>query len=335
MDLANSGGSKSTRIRQIHPFRIRFRPMPTTADDTSKASDENLRRTVERVALRALADGALQPIATSVHHVTQRGVRFVVRRLAGAAGHAAVDARSQRATTGATHAENPFLPYDPALFVTDLSPTHVCLLNKYPVVDHHLLIVTRTFAPQEEQLNEADFAALLSCARQLDGLAFYNAGKTAGASQRHKHLQLAPFPLDPTGVSAPILPALGAPAALDEIVHSPHLSFRHALVWLSPAHATDAAHITFLYTAMLRAVGVWGGGASAPRPYNWLATRQWMLMAPRRAETVADMAVNGLGFAGSLLVRNQEQLAWLQAYGPLDALRAVSEPLETDLKIIS
>ena len=300
--------------------------MPTTSDFTSKASDEGLRRAVERVALRALADGALQPIATSVHHVTQRGVRFVVRRLAGATGHAAADARSQRATAGATHTENPFLPYDPALFVTDLSPTHVCLLNKYPVVDHHLLVVTRAFAPQEERLHEADFAALLSCARQLDGLAFYNAGKTAGASQRHKHLQLAPFPLDPTGVDAPILPALGAPAALGEIVHSPHLSFRHALVWLPPAHAVDAASITLLYEAMLKAVGVWDGDASAPRPYNWLATQQWMLMAPRRAEMVADMAVNGWGFAGSLLVRNPEQLAWLHAYGPLDALRAVSEP---------
>lgn len=47
-----------------------------------RQATERLRRAVERVALRALADGALQPIATSVHHVTQRGVRFVVRRLA-------------------------------------------------------------------------------------------------------------------------------------------------------------------------------------------------------------------------------------------------------------
>ena len=97
-------------------------------------------------------------------------------------------------------------------------------------------------------------------------------------------------------------------------------------MWLPPAHAVDAASITLLYEAMLKAVGVWDGDASAPRPYNWLATQQWMLMAPRRAEMVADMAVNGLGFAGSLLVRNPEQLAWLHAYGPLDALRAVSEP---------
>jgi ATP adenylyltransferase len=51
-----------------------------------------------------------------------------------------------------------------------------------------------------------------------------------------------------------------------------------------------------------------------------------MLMAPRTAESVGRMAINGLGFAGSLLVRNADQLAWLGDFAPLCALRAVSEP---------
>ena len=40
---------------------------------------------------------------------------------------------------------NPFLPYDPALLVAPISPTHVALLNRFNVVDDHFLIVTRSF----------------------------------------------------------------------------------------------------------------------------------------------------------------------------------------------
>lgn len=300
--------------------------MATTSAPASSISPDDLARQTATVAERALADGVLQPIATTVHHIAQAGVRFVVRMLTRGRGEAAADARLQRATSSGNTAANPFLPYDPALFVADLSATHLCLLNKYPVVAHHLLIVTRAFTPQEALLTVADFAALLTCARQLDGLAFYNSGKIAGASQRHKHLQLAPFPLDPTGSATPIAAALGEPTRRGELVTSPHLPFRHTLLWLPTGAAQDATFFTAAYHAMLQATGVWAGDDTAPRPYNWLATREWMLVAPRTAETVAGMAVNGLGFAGSLLVRNIDQLAWLENYGPLCALRAVSEP---------
>jgi ATP adenylyltransferase len=285
-----------------------------------------LRQRAAGVAQRALHSGALQPIATHVHHVTQAGVRFVVRRLAGAAGQSAVASRLARATAGESPAANPFLPYDPALFVADLSSAHLCLLNKFPVVDQHLLIVTRAFALQEEVLNVADFAVLLACMRQIDGLAFYNAGKIAGASQRHKHLQLAPFPLDPAGVDAPILPALGEAAPIGAVVRAAALPFRHALLWLPPA--AGASFFAEAYRALLAAIGVWAGEEAPPRPYNWLATRRWMLAAPRTAEAVEGMAVNGLGFAGSLLVRSLDQLAWLERTGPLSALCAVSEPAD-------
>lgn len=300
--------------------------MATSFAPTTFTPPDDLPRRAALVTAQALASGALQPIATTVHHITQAGVRFVVRMLARGRGEAVADARQQRATAGGESAVNPFLPFEPALFVADLSNTHLCLLNKFPVVAHHLLIVTRAFAPQEALLTDADFAALLTCARQIDGLAFYNSGKIAGASQRHKHLQLAPFPLDPDGVAAPITAALGTPTSPGALVTAPQLPFAHVLMWLPALHTADATTIAAAYRAMLVAAGVWEGDDAPPRPYNWLATREWMLVTPRLAETVGGMTVNGLGFAGSLLVRNPEQLAWLQTFGPLCALRAVSTP---------
>lgn len=293
---------------------------------------EDLNLLAHKVARRALDEGALRPIETTVHHVEQAGARFVVRMLAGRLGRSAAADRLQRSTIEKSGDANPFLPYDPALFVANLSDTHLCLLNKYPVVDRHLLVVTRAFEEQETLLTLADFEAILVCARQMEGLAFYNSGKLAGASQRHKHLQLAPFPLDPTGADTPIAALLGSPGTAGRVTCSPRLPFRHALLWLPPQEALNAAYLVQMYAAMLVELGI-SDGCTSPKPYNWLATRQWMLVAPRRAETVGGMAVNSLGFAGSLLVRSAAQLTWLRAFGPLCALRSVSEPLSSDSKL--
>lgn len=291
-------------------------------------SGDDLWSRVQAIALNAVACGALQPIQTVVCYVEQADIRFVVRMLAGAAGWAAVQQRLARATIERPASENPFLPYEPALFVADLSPTHVCLLNKYPVVNHHLLIVTRAFEEQETLLTQADFEALLLCMRVIDGLAFYNSGKIAGASQRHKHLQLAPFPLDPDGVDVPIEGALGTPRRLGEVVQSPHLPFRHALVWTN-GQLAGPDRIAELYGAMLRFIGVWEGDNARPKPYNWLATHRWMLAVPRTRESIEGVSINALGFAGSFLVKDEAQLKWLGDVGPLRALQAVSN-LETN-----
>lgn len=311
----------------MRPICVRFRLMTADAahDPITACGDLLLR--AQETAQRARHSGALQPIETSVHHIDQGGVRFIVRVLAGVAGQAAAQARRRRATLDRPTPANPFLPPDPALVVASLTPTHLCVLNKFPVVAHHLLIVTREFEAQETLLTRADFAALSVCTQQVTGLAFYNSGKVAGASQRHKHLQLAPFPLEPDGVAAaPIEALLGEPIAPGEPVQHAQLPFRHALLWLPRDAATNADFLADRYQALLAACGVWAGGSEPPQPYNWLATSRWMLVAPRTREAVDSMAVNALGFAGSLLVRDAAQLAWLQSLGPWAALDAVSAP---------
>ncbi|MCB9118299.1 MAG: DUF4922 domain-containing protein [Caldilinea sp.] len=287
--------------------------------DAANHLPDPLPQQVRRVAARALATGALRPIPTTLHHVDDGGVRFVVRMLAG---HNAKPQPGPAPVASAPH--NPFLPYDPDLFVADLAPAHVCLLNKYPVVANHLLVVTRSYASQDELLDADDFAALAHCMAQVDGLAFYNGGRIAGASQHHKHLQVAPFPLDPEGADLPMEAVLGARAAAGRLVQAEALPFPHCLAWLPPDHPPDAAALAEHYRAMLRAVGVWDGGDTLPRPYNWLATRRWAMVVPRTAEKVGGMSVNALGFAGSLLVRDAAHLAWLRDFGPLAALDAVA-----------
>lgn len=115
--------------------------------------------------------------------------------------------RSDRPPQRTSPPNNPFLPYDPAMWVCDLSPTHTLLLNKFNLVDHHVLVVTRAYQQQEAMLTHEDWAATHSVlhAMQPGGLAFFNAGPLSGASQPHKHVQVVPLPLaDGPDAAAPI-----------------------------------------------------------------------------------------------------------------------------------
>jgi len=265
--------------------------------------------------------GALQPIPTRYEFIEQQGLRFLVRTLP----HLAQKDQSQQPQPVNPNF-NPFLPYDPDLFVADLSPTHVCLLNKFNVVPQHLLIVTRTFEDQEMPLTVQDFEALRLALTEIDGLAFYNSGPQAGASQRHRHLQLVPLPLAPEGPRIPIAPALGAVRFHSDIGTTPSFPFLHALVRLNfdQAACSAAKALQGHYQRLLRAVGLLSTQGGAIGAYNLLATRDWMLIVPRSQACFQSIPVNSLGFAGTFLVRNQDQLAGLKELGPLTLLQQVA-----------
>lgn len=269
----------------------------------------------------ALASGALQPIATECQIVAHGEVPFQVRVL----GRAHLKKLGKWEQSSTAPPVDPFTRPEPALVVGDLTPTHLCLLNKYNAVDHHLLIITRAFEEQESPLSAADFEALALCMAGLDGLAFYNSGETAGASQRHKHLQLIP-PLGPGDLAAPmerLLSPLPAPGSLAKV---PALRFVHAATGLA-LHGTPpvdaAARMTEAYAMLRDALGF---GPHGP-PYNLLATRRWMLLVPRTHAACQGIEINSLGFAGALLVRTPEQLQLVRAMGPLELLRQVAVPL--------
>ncbi|CAM4380609.1 ATP adenylyltransferase family protein [Corallococcus exiguus] len=266
------------------------------------------------VTRHALETGALQPIATEARTVPVAGTEFQVRVL----GRVALKERKRPAPSG-SEPFNPFANPEPDLVLGDVAPAHVCLLNKFNVVEHHLLLVTRAFESQDALLTPADFDALSTCLEGLDGLAFYNAGETAGASQRHKHLQLVP-PLGPDRLRAPVealFPVLPGPG---RVVAAESLPFAHLLAGLGPWGAPgQGARMLAAYRLLRDALGL-----AEHAPYNLLVTRDWMLLVPRSRAEHLGVNVNALGFAGSLLVRTPEQFDAVAALGPLELLRQVA-----------
>ncbi len=245
----------------------------------------------EERAKVALAEGAIEPFASRAVTVDDGGVPVVVRVLSGA--------RSKPATGPDALAQQ-----DPRLELGDLEPGYRVILNRFPVVQPHLLLVSREFVPQEAPLEPGDFAAIGACLDAVDGIAFYNAGREAGASQSRRHLQLVAAPLTDGASRTPI----------DDALRRNALPFPHA--W-APRHQS-AASLHAAYRALLARVG-----AEHQQPHNLIVTRDWMLVVPRTRAGFEDVSVNALGFAGAMLVGSDAQLSLVRAIGPMRVLRHV------------
>jgi len=249
-----------------------------------------------------VALGALHRIDTEARTIEEGGIAFVVRRAKNLERkQAEVESRE----------EDPFAAPEPELFVADLSPTHYALLNKYNVLDRHLLVVTRDYVDQEALLDESDFEALVLCMQDQPVLGFYNGGKVAGASQPHKHLQVVRLPLA-HGRDLPIEALMG-----DATSTVPRLPVRHAFMRID---ADEPATLFAGYRRLLDAADVGGG------PYNLLVAHDWMLVIPRKSERFESIGVNALAFAGALFVRGDEEMKTVERVGPMAVLRGVAYP---------
>jgi sulfate adenylyltransferase (ADP) / ATP adenylyltransferase len=250
------------------------------------------------VAEKALHSGHLLSIPNHCEELDGGGVSFVLRYAPQ------LVAKIRSANT--EKRENPFLPPEPELFVEAVGDYHSLVLNKFNVLNIHGLVITNDFVEQTDQLRLADFKAISQLLSEEDGLIFYNGGQVAGASQRHRHFQIVPKDMG--------MGELPIQTVIDRCQRhecGQIFPFEHRLFWLP-----DIAAETLL-DAWLKLEYSW-------QPYNLLLTRQWMLVVPRRLETVDGISVNSLGFAGALLAKNEQELTIIRNLGPMNLLRQVS-----------
>ena len=306
-------------VRELSQSSEKILLKPGTLWDQAIAKTEFARQT-----------GDLKSIETEYELIEQDEISFVIRSLSNITRKqkAKAEQKLQEAKTGKYF--DPFLPYNKNLFVCDLLSSHLCLLNKYNIVDGHLLIVTRDFEEQENLLNIHDFVALWSCMREIDGLAFFNGGPAAGSSQRHKHLQLIPLPFVPDLDSLPIQ------AAIDRVVFDDSLGVIPTFPFINAIASYDFTQIDNPFTvgklmwdcyyALLEKVGftLLENSEQQPGAYNMLATRKWMMIVPRSRDAFESIAINSLGFAGSLFVKNENCLKLLKEQTPLEILKTVA-----------
>jgi len=272
---------------------------------------------IDAAQKQAHETGTLQPILTEHLVVEAAGLPFLVSWVSSL--REKDSARAHAAGLQRPHG-SPFLPPEPELTVGEYRDTHLLVLNKYPVLARHLLIVTREFEAQTDPLTEEDFDALASVMQLYGGLGFYNGGSDAGASQRHKHLQWVPALSQTIGLSA-FAPAV----AHASITVNAALPWRHCFVSLNGEKQPQKALGARLHQAFRSACAELelDPDRQPMRPYNLLVNPQWLLVVPRSREHYQEISVNALGFAGSLFVRNPEQLETVRRLGPLKLLTHV------------
>lgn len=334
---------------------------------------------IRAASTAALECGALLPFDTEYELVSHmchpvkngfqpKDVKFIVRVVKNLARKDAAGVPQPDPVAPAPqrrpHDFNPFLPYEKAMYVQSIPPAHVLLLNKFNVVQNHVLIVTEKFEDQSSLLRPVDFSALFQCLSEMDGLAFYNAGKVAGASQRHKHLQLIPTPFaeGQSTTQTPFDSLYTAVVSPGNIYSSPYLPFIHAVVRVGDIwslSATEAGEqLMQLYLGLLktvheevRALGEevdgWHAndiqsnleGVSQPFSYNLLATRNFLIVIPRRhecfsGEFAGEISINAMAFVGCMLVRDKSQLEVIRK-DPMKALQHTGFPRTLDKRACS
>jgi len=281
---------------------------------------------IKSVTSSARVKEAVIPIDTINEFREDRGIKFIISM------STALSKKPTNLDQNTKQGFNPFLPYNPDTFVGCIHGTHNLLLNKFAVIDYHLILATTDFQPQFSPLSESDFAALWDVIDLMSFIGFFNGGPLSGASQPHKHMQLMPPPHND-----PIFPSFEAPIAqlIDKISSPPgeifrikEFTFKHSCLVLDQERLKQPnpeKHLSEMYETLLISQDL-KGFEHGEKSYNFLMSRKWMLLVPRSVAKFGNIQINSIGFLGSILLKTTEDMEKLKEVGPMGVLEHVTFP---------
>jgi len=172
-------------------------------------------------------------------------------------------------------------------------------------------------------------------------IGFYNAGRESGASQPHKHLQLLPSPLAGTRIEDgefPLQPlfengARGQP--LESVFQVRGLDFLHGCLRLNKRAFDDKSYddlgnyLHMVYIHILDVLGMRSNSSdnNANKSYNFLVTKSFMWVVPRKSDSYNGIDLNSVGLLGSLLAKSPEKLDQIRKSTPYEIIKNVTFPL--------
>lgn len=223
------------------------------------------------------------------------------------------------------------------------SPSHYLMLNKFPIIPGHFMLVTKANKAQTQKLEQDDIEAVYSClrswaeddddenAREL--FAFFNSGEHSGASQAHRHVQFIPV----EGMAADI-PGRSWKLLMTRLCEGA-TTVPFTYFWSPLPENPTAAELYRIYE------GLHNAAASAVRnyikshpdeldahdcsdgssefSYNLGMTMSTMIICSRRMEgaplksedgaEIGFVTLNGTLLAGSMMVKRQQEWNYLKS----------------------
>ncbi|KAL6691303.1 ATP adenylyltransferase domain-containing protein [Trichoderma pleuroticola] len=182
----------------------------------------------------------------------------------------------------------------------------------------------RQYEPLDEPGLEAAQTLLLSMSQ--DFVVFFNCGQDGGCSRLHKHMQLIPKP------PHSFADFLDNEASSDS---PPKVPFHWFYQRVDVAN-TDARGLTKVYANLLQQATAVGQGLaehadSAPLdaacPHNFILSKQWMIVIPRRRAGInKEAGANALGMLGVIAVATRAEMEnWIRL-GLSESLRELGVP---------
>lgn len=223
--------------------------------------------------------------------------------------------------------KNPFAEPEPELTVLEnvADGEYKLLLNKFPVVPEHTLLVTNQFQQQTSPLSPKDLKTAYDLLLKLDdedenkrNLVIYNSGPSSGSSQDHKHLQILQLPKNFVTVQDKLCNGKEhfIPNFKTEPLQDDKVSFAHFAVPLPEDESkVDEDLLAMTYISLVQRTLSFFQDWLNEKPeladkkgYNVLLTKKWMCLVPRsntKAECL-DIGFNATGYAGLILVKTPE-----------------------------
>ena len=208
--------------------------------------------------------------------------------------------------------QNPFNPWEKILEIERIGNNHQLILNKYPVQKGHILLITNSWKPQNGWLDIDDWVAIRKVNKDTSGLWFFNSSPIAGASQPHRHIQLLRRSYGENNCPR-------EKWFLDfKINNDNETKLKKSIVVSDFDFLENSTYLYNLYLELTRKIGL-GDPINDKKPkfpYNILITNKWIAIIKRKFDHIHGFSVNGLGFAGYLLITEKSNINYLKKYGP-------------------
>ena len=208
--------------------------------------------------------------------------------------------------------QNPFCPWDKILEIDKIDDDHQLILNKYPVQKGHILLITNNWKPQNGWLDINDWKAIQKVNKDTSGLWFFNSSPIAGASQPHRHFQLLRRSKDE--ISCP-REKWFLEMKLDKDRDS-KLKKNIIVSKFNFLENSISLYELYLELCMKLSLGDPISDLKPRHPYNLLITNKWIAIIKRSNDHIHGFSINGLGFAGYLLVTEKSDINYLKKFGP-------------------
>ena len=231
------------------------------------------------------------------------------------------DAPERKSETG----HDPFLNPPQSEVLSPIGADHLLLVNKFSVYRPSLVLITREFAPQTDDLNHDDLAAAWAVLRHFKQpyMMIYNCGFESGSSQGHKHLQLWEYP-DEKELGFELFPSK-AESEVDVESRIPNVPHRHFVLRLS--NDVDLGGLVKAYEKLRECVRENHHAFGEGTDYNVILVKQWMCMIPRRHSGLDRGAgANSAAAIGLVWIQTEKEKAVWMADGPAEYLKYLGIP---------